>query len=110
MCKVLSINGNAWQADVTLHIQLRLLCGMAQERLDSSGRGRNDYANYTGPDDQDGPGPGTSAQGAPDPGARLRHALSRNTLLPQDVPSTSEGATTPGSKPDSTSQGETLVL
>ena len=79
---------------------------MAQERLDSSGRGRNNYASRTGPDDQDGPaapGPGTSAQDAPDPGARLRHALSRNTLLPQDVPSTASG-----SKPEGDSQSETL--
>lgn len=79
-----------------------------QERLDSSGRGRGEYAKYNGPDDPDGPAAsksGTSAGGEPDPGARLRRALSRNTLLPQDVPSTSGGADS-GSKPNNASQGE----
>lgn len=66
-----------------------------QERLDSSGRDRNEYINQRRPDDQDGPaapGPGPLAQNAPDPADRLRRALSRNTMLPQDVPSTSESA------------------
>ena len=79
-----------------------------QERLDSSGRGRGEYAKYNSPDDPDGPAapkPGTSARGEPDPGARLLRALSRNTLLPQDVPSTSGGASS-GSKPNNASHGE----
>ena len=84
---------------------------MVQERLDSSGRGRNEYANANRPDDQDGPaasGSGTSAPGELDPGARLRRALSRNTLLPQDVPSTSKGTGNSGSKPSDASQGRAI--
>ena len=55
------------------------------------------------------PGSGTSAPGESDPGARLRRALSRNTLLPQDVPSTSKGTGDSGSQPSSASQGKTFI-
>lgn len=76
-----------------------------QERLDSSGRGKSEYANHK--DDQDGPAPPHS--GTPDsesdPGARLRRALSRNTMLPQDVPSAAGSKTGAASKSNNASQG-----
>lgn len=81
---------------------------MLQERLDSSGRGMNEYSAHNRPDDQDGPAPPGApppGPGSDDPGARLRRALSRNTLLPQDVPSTSSKSNTGGSQGASASAG-----
>ena len=75
--------------------------------MDSSGRGRSEYANGR-PDDQDGPappGPGAPPPSAPDPGDRIRRALSRNTMMPEDVPSTSSTAASGGSTANSASQG-----
>ena len=79
-----------------------------QERLDSSGRGMNEYSAHDRPDEQDGPAPPGApppGPGSDDPGARLRRALSRNTLLPQDIPSTSSKSNTSGSQAASASAG-----
>ena len=81
---------------------------MMQERLDSSGRGMNEYSAHNRPDDQDGPAPPGApppGPGSDDPGARLRRALSRNTMLPQDVRSTSSKSVTSGSQAASASAG-----
>jgi hypothetical protein len=72
----------------------------------------NEYSSHNRPDDQDGPAPPGApppGPGSDDPGARLRRALSRNTLLPQDVPSTSSKSNTGGSEAASASAGVPFV-